>query len=74
MPEQDIMRVIGRIEGKLDGMLVEQARITGYIEAESKRIGALEQRVAGILGWASGIAASISIFISFLKDWLNTRG
>lgn len=54
----ELVRAVGRIEGKLDGMAVEQERTTRYAQATSARVGALERASAGMKGWAAGAGAA----------------
>lgn len=57
------MRVLGQIEGKLDGVLTEQADV-------SVRLRAVESKMDRILGWAAGAGAGAAGIVTYLKSKL----
>ena len=56
----DIMRVLGQIEGKLDGVLDEQKDI-------GSRVRSLESKADRILGWAAGAGVAGGGLVAVLK-------
>lgn len=58
---------MGFVKGSLKGMRAEQERIAEYAQTTSARVGALERQVSRMLGWAVGVAATVSLAVSFLK-------
>lgn len=78
-PFEDVQRLLGRIEGKVD-MLVDQGRIQddrhNALEGRVREIeggGELEARVRRVEGrqhWYAGAAAALSASATyFLKGW-----
>ena len=65
----DIIRAIGRLEGKLDGVMSEQTRITRYLETASVRLRSVESKQNRIYGWAAGVAAVVTLLFSVLSDF-----
>jgi hypothetical protein len=61
----ELNRALGRIEGKLDGVVADQAEI-------KTRVGAVETKVSHILGWAAGAGVVASQCVSYLKARLLT--
>lgn len=60
---QEISRALGRIEGKMDGVLEEQREL-------GTRVRAVESKVDRILAWAAGAGAVGGGAIAFLKSKL----
>lgn len=62
---------LGRVEGKLDGMLLEQtrvaARVTSLDEKMNARLSALEVRDNRLIG----AAAAVSALVGFLSGWIS---
>lgn len=70
MPDTDIQRALGRIEGKLDGVLLTQSHQHTRLNDHSGRLDKIEKRTAM---WAGGIA-TVSSLISWLGLDYFTRG
>jgi hypothetical protein len=66
----DMSGALGRLEGKLDGVLAEQERIARYAATTSERVGRIERSVANMFGWASGVAAAVAFVISIVGKLL----
>lgn len=60
----DVMRVLGQIEGKLDGIAEAQ-------KDHGERLHAVEGKVNGILGWAAGAGAAAGGIIALIKSKLG---
>jgi hypothetical protein len=65
-----ILRALGRIEGRIDGVLEEQRRIASYTTATSARVGELEREQSRWKGWMAGIAATVSAVVAALVRWI----
>lgn len=61
-----ILGAIGQLEGKLDGVLRDTSRLEGSVVAQGTRIGAVEQRLSGMLGWVAGVGAVVSIVVTVI--------
>lgn len=68
MLENEIMRSLGRIEGKLEEMQKEQVRVATYTAETSKRVGAVEQKLARVFGYAAG-AGLVGGFLFTVVTW-----
>jgi hypothetical protein len=66
----DISGQIGNIEGKIDGMLTEQARVAEHAQYLSERVSKLEATTGRFIGYASGVAAMVALVVSLLRDAL----
>ena len=60
----DLMRAVGRIEGKLDGIADTQ-------KDQSARLQVVEAKVSNMLGWASGLGAAFGMAGAYLKSKLG---
>jgi len=68
MPDQQVMRALGRIEGRLDGVdkqLEDQGKDVGEIKDRMRKV---ETRAAGA-GTMS--ALGVSLIIAGLKSWVG---
>jgi cystathionine beta-lyase/cystathionine gamma-synthase len=61
---------IGNLEGKIDGVLKEQARVAETAQALSDRVSRLEVTTGRFIGYASGVAAMVALVVSLLRDAL----
>lgn len=61
-----LLLLVGEINGKVDGVLKEQERIGRYIASVDKRVSAVENRVSGLVGWAVGAGACAAFLVDFL--------
>jgi hypothetical protein len=69
LEDKELSRLLGRLEGKVDGIIEEQRRIARYVEGTSKRVGMLEQGAAKLFG-----AVSLAAFVvSFLGSWVREQ-
>lgn len=73
MADTDLVRSLGRIEGKIDGILIEQNRIAEYAANTSERVGRLEQQVSNIRGWTAGISATIGAVAGLIMAWVKKK-
>jgi hypothetical protein len=64
---------LGRLEGKLDGMLSEQTRLSEYANTTSARVSALEQSFSRMVGWVSAIAAFVGGASSLVLEWISGK-
>lgn len=64
--ERDVMRSLGRIEGKVEGILIEQKQQKKEVEAITKRVGSLEKYRAKVVGIAATIGAGVSYLVSLV--------
>lgn len=71
MSEQTIERALGRIEGKLEGIALEQQRIAEYVAATSHRVGSLERKASHRAGWLAGIGATGGGVGAFVVLWVR---
>lgn len=55
---------VARVEGRLDGIQIEQKRLADAIERQNGRVDALERSVARMLGWAAGVGAMAAGVVS----------
>jgi len=66
--EHDALLVaIARLETKVDGLRADRIDDREYLRSVSRRIGALEVRVARVLGWAAGVSAAVSVLVAMVK-------
>jgi peptidoglycan hydrolase CwlO-like protein len=72
-PEQinNLERSVGRIEGKLDGILEQLKKINGSIGEQDRRIDTLEQESARAKGIAAGISIVVSAAIAVINHLLK---
>jgi hypothetical protein len=68
---EEIMRSLGRIEGRLEGIENEQRRISDYTRATSARVGKLEVAQAHSKGWAAALGTIAGAVMSFLGPVLK---
>lgn len=75
--DADIQRVLGRIEGKLDGIVQRLDRGDKDTEALHERVSKVDHRVASVeskmnyyLGFAGAIGAFLTTFGKYLYDRL----
>ena len=61
----EINRSLGRVEGKLDGVLTHLEKINGRLDSHSKKIDVLEDTTNQIVGKAS-ILGAIAGFVGAL--------
>lgn len=73
MPPEDMQRTLGRIEAKVDSLLLGVADNKAYIRDVSDRVGALERFRASVRGWAAAVGALAGFASAIVKDWI-TRG
>ena len=76
MPDMEVMRALGRIEGKLEGVLAEQKRVADYAVITSQRVAKLELSGERAHGWAAGagaVAAVIMTLVIAATKWLLTK-
>lgn len=66
MGQDEIQRALGVIEGQLRGIQMEMGRVGMYAADTSKRVGALETKVAGLVGWAAGAGAAAALVVSLV--------
>lgn len=64
--ERDVMRSLGQIEGKVDGILIEQKQQRKEVEAITERVGSLEKYRAKVAGIAATIGAGVSYLVSLV--------
>jgi len=65
---------VGQLSGKIDGISKEQSRVASYTIGTSRRVGRLETRVSGMLGWAAGAAAVVAATVSLVLGLFSTKG
>jgi hypothetical protein len=63
----DIYRALGRLEGKLDGFLIEMGEHQKRLDSHGQRLAALERSKAWLLGAAAIIGAAASAVIHNIK-------
>jgi hypothetical protein len=61
-----ILRALGRIEGKLEAVAAEQARVAQSVLVTDSRVARLEIHKASVMGWAAGAAAVVATIVSFV--------
>jgi hypothetical protein len=77
-----IHRALGRIEGKLDGIIEEQRRLAVFAgetnarhEILANRVGGIENTLGKILGWAAGVGVTGGVtgagVFATLARWLG---
>lgn len=74
MPTDDthsIMHMLGRMEGKLDGILSKQAEQDHRLNNHSERIGRLERNKMWLMGVAAGVGAAASQLPDILRGILK---
>jgi len=64
-------RSIGRIEGKLDILLVNLKDLQEEIEGTKQRVSALEKIEAKAIGIALAVATALSLGISWIADFFK---
>ncbi len=62
----EILRALGRIEGQLIGVQIEQTRIADCTLDMTTRITALEMTNSRSLGWAAGVAACVTAGVTIV--------
>jgi len=62
----EIMRALGRIEGKLDGVVASQVRLRGDHEAVEGRVRTLENWRWYIIGIAAAVGGLIATAFTFM--------
>lgn len=65
--ERDVMRSLGRIEGKVEGILIEQKKQKKDMERVTKRVGALEKYRAKVAGLAAAVGAGIGYVVNLFS-------
>lgn len=75
MQEQlnNLERSVGRIEGKLDGILAHLDKINSAIEGHDRRIDGLEQENARAKGIAAGISFVISVIVGIITFFIKHK-
>jgi hypothetical protein len=73
MDDNELQRSLGRIEGKLEGILDEQRRLAGYVADTSLRVRVVEQEQSRSKGWAAGIGATASAGVVALWHWIQQQ-
>jgi hypothetical protein len=73
MEQSEIARSLGRIEGRLDGIMDAQQRALTQSELNSSRLNVLENGHNRTLGLVSGIAAAVSLAIGLVRETLWSR-
>lgn len=71
--EQEVMRSLGRIEGKLEGMVRQAAETKDYAIKNSERIGKLEQFKAKAAGLAALVGAVVGGLASLVGKYVLGR-
>lgn len=68
MPSEihELVRALGRIEGKMDGFLADGLRRERQAAITDAKVSNLEQRVSRLIGWAAGAGAVAAAVTSFL--------
>jgi len=69
----NLERSIGRIEGKIDGILEHLRKINGSIEKHDCRIDTIEQEISRHKGIVAGISAVVSIIVSVISFFLKEK-
>ena len=67
----DIMTSLGRIEGKLDGVLAEQARLQASEIRLWSEVSRIKVRLSGAIGWAAGVGALGGLIVAIFLDFLH---
>lgn len=72
-PEQQqthnqLMRGLGNIEGKVDGINQRLDKLNGSVAKQEERIKSLENDRSKILGLAAGIGSMSGIAVAWVKD------
>lgn len=62
----DLVRAIGRLEGKIDGLLTAQRQSAEREVTFDARLRTVEQRLGSLLGWAAGAGAAASLILSLI--------
>lgn len=60
-----ILRALGRIEGKLESMATDQARVAVTAAATEARLAKLELHRASAMGWVAGASAVVATVVTF---------
>ena len=63
----ELMQAVGRLEGKIDGVLLEQRRSLENQNTLERRVGLLEQKVSGLVGWAAGAGAAAAAVVTIAQ-------
>lgn len=66
-----IHRSLGRIEGKLDQVMMIQEQEKATAVELAVRVGVVENQVSSAKSWAAGVAATISAAFAAVK-WMLT--
>lgn len=69
---RDMAHELGEVRGLLTGIRHEQHRTADAIVALDKRVAALEQRDAKLLGVAAGVSGATSLVVGWIKNFLET--
>ena len=62
----ELFLAIGRLEGKVDSLLVMQHNQSEQIKEHDHRLRSLEQSRGYMLGWAAAIGAGMSIVSTYI--------
>jgi hypothetical protein len=74
MPDEillELSQTLGRLEGKVDGLLREQQRVAEVSAVTASRVNELEAGISRVIGWASGAAAVIAFLVSWVKELVH---
>lgn len=63
---RDILLAIGRVEGKLDGIVGAQARHEGRLDKHEARLGGLERWQAKVIGMGAASGAAMSFLLKLI--------
>ena len=70
--EKEIIRSLGRVEGRLGGIDENLNRIVERLDTHSKRLGSVEASLANIKGkatvWGLIAGTSVSVLFSIIKE------
>ncbi|MEZ2409840.1 hypothetical protein AB6806_23900 [Bosea sp. RCC_152_1] len=69
----DLFQAVGRLEGKVDAILSNQARLDKRVDDVEARVGALETKEEARKGFLSGahwVVVAISAVVSFIVPYI----
>lgn len=65
--DQEILLALGRLEGKVDALLTQQALHNDELNHHDKRIRNLEMSRSWLLGAAASVSLVISVLVTMIK-------
>lgn len=69
----NLERSMGRVEGKIDGVLIHLEKINGRLNKHGERLDGIEQETAKAKGVAAGISMVVSIIIATASYFLRKQ-